>query len=320
MRLRGLVVSVALVVLMGGTALAQTLGIASTAPGSFTHSTASAIAKVIVDKAGLQAVVQPQGAVAVIAVDAGTIDLGLTNSFDATFFAMGTGDYEGQGRRKNFQVVANMTPLRVGMFVRKDSAVKSIRDLKGHRVSAGFNAQKTIGRIISAHLANAGLSYDDVQKVLAPNVVVAADDFASGKTDTLFFALGSAKVKQISAAVGGLRALSIDPAPDAVARMRKILPGSYPMTVEPSKALDGVTVPTRVIAFDFLLLVHSTVSDAVVYRVVKAIHDNKKELVATFRGLRLFSPDHMAGNYEGLEYHPGAIKYYRESGQWPPKD
>jgi TRAP-type uncharacterized transport system substrate-binding protein len=42
-------------------------------------------------------------------------------------------------------------------------------------------------------------------------------------------------------------------------------------------------------------------------------------LAATFAGLRRFDPKEMAIAYEGLEYHPGAIKFYKEIGQWPPK-
>jgi TRAP-type uncharacterized transport system substrate-binding protein len=27
----------------------------------------------------------------------------------------------------------------------------------------------------------------------------------------------------------------------------------------------------------------------------------------------------MAAIYEGIEYHPGAIKFFKERGQWPPR-
>ena len=78
------------------------------------------------------------------------------------------------------------------MHVRADSPIKSIAELKGKRVSSDFNAQKTIARIIEAHLANAGLGWKDVTGVPAPNVVRQAEDFMSGKVDVMFFALGSA--------------------------------------------------------------------------------------------------------------------------------
>jgi hypothetical protein len=57
----------------------------------------------------------------------------------------------------------------------------------------------------------------------------------------------------------------------------------------------------------------------VVYKVVKALHGNKKGLLASFKGLGGFKPNRMTKKYAGLQYHPGAIKFYKEVGQWPPK-
>ena len=72
-------------------------------------------------------------------------------------------------------------------------------------------------------------------------------------------------------------------------------------------------------AFDFLLNTAAEVPDDVVYKVVKALHDGKKELLQSFKGLGLFNPQRMTKTYAGLAFHPGAIKFYREAGQWPPK-
>ncbi len=180
-----------------------------------------------------------------------------------------------------------------------------------------MNSQKTIGRIIAAHLANAGLSYNDVQKVLTPNVKRGADDFIAGKTDALFFALGSAAVKQAAATVGGLRVLPIDNSPKAIERMEEVLPGSYVSNVKPRPGLEGIDKPTNVVAFDMALFTNKNVSDKVVYEVVKALHDNKAALVAAFKPFALFDPKHMSVVVKNVPFHPGALKYYAEIGIAP---
>src|SRR4030042_2179240 len=150
-----------------GTANAQTIGIMTTPPGAFSHSAGVAIAKVIVEKSGLKATVQPQATSPFGAVDSGVADFTLVNTFDSTFAATGTVLYDGQGAKPNLRVAAILMPYRVALHVRKDSDIRSIRDLKGKRVSSGFHAQKTIGLTIEAHLANAGLTYDADKKAPA---------------------------------------------------------------------------------------------------------------------------------------------------------
>lgn len=297
-----------------GAANAQAISIITTAPGSFTHSAGAAIAKVITEKSKLRAVLQAQAASAVISVAAGTGEFGMGNSHDTTFYVTGTGEYEGQGPHPNVRNIGPLSIYRVALHVRADSPMKSIKDLKGKRVSGGFNAQKAIGRIIQAHLANAGLTYDDVQKVLVPNVRSSADDFMSGKTDVLFFALGSAAVKQAAASVGGLRVLTIDDSPEARARMEQVLPGSYVLNVKPAPNIEGLTEPTNIVAFDMQFFTNKDVPDEVVYAVTKALHENKAALVSAFRPMALFDPKRMAKPLKAVPFHAGAEKYYKEIG------
>jgi len=299
-----------------GAAHAQMVGIMTTPVGSFSNSAGAAMAKVINDKAGVKAVVQAQASTGFEAVEAGNVEFNLSNSFDATFFATGKGEYAGTGVKKNFLHAAALIPYRVAMHVRKDSDIKSIADLKGKRVASGFNAQKTIARIIAAHLASAGLTYDDVVAVPVPNVVRQAEDFTSGKIDLLFFAVGSAPVKQAAASVGGLRVLPVDDSPEAIKRIQAVLPGAYILTVNPAPNIEGITEPTKLVAFDMVLNVNAKVPNDVVYKVVKAIHSNKKELAATFRPFGLFNPAKMAKPSLGVEFHPGAVEFYKEIGIW----
>jgi TRAP transporter TAXI family solute receptor len=295
-------------------AQAQNVSIITTPVGSFSNSAGAAMAKVLVEKAGLRAVVQAQASTGFEETVSGTADFNVSNAFDATFFASGTGDYASRGPHQNLRAVGSLIPYRVALHVRKDSPVQRIADLKGKRLSSGFNAQKTIHRIIEAHLADAGLSYQDVEQVPAPNVVRQVDDFMSGKTDAFFFALGSAAIKQANAAVGGVRVLEVDTSPEAMKRVEALLPGAYTIEVKPAPNIEGVSKPTHLIAFDMVMVVRAELPDAVVYKVAKALHDNKADLQATFPPFGLFNPQNMAKPVQGVPMHPGALKYYKEIG------
>src|SRR5215510_3620422 len=292
--------------LWAASAPAQTVSIITTPTGSFSNSGGAAMAKVVTEKAKLRMIVQAQASTGFDELEAGSAEFNVSNSFDVTFVVTGTGDYEGQGAKKNIRYVASMIPYRVAMHVRADSDIRSMADLKGKRVSSGFNAQKTIGRIIEAHLANAGMTMKDVVGVPTPNVVSQANDFKAGKVDVLFFALGSAAIKEASATVGGLRVLPADDSPEAIRRVQAIVPGNYPLLVNPAPGIDGVTQPTKILGIDMVISTNDKVSDDVVYRVVKALHESKNDLVATFPPFALFAPEQMAKPVKNVAIHPGA--------------
>jgi len=136
----------------------------------------------------------------------------------------------------------------------------------------------------------------------------------SGKVDVMFFALGSAAIKQANASVGGLRVLAVDTSPEAMKRTQALLPGAYVLQVTPNPAIEGVTQPTNLIAFDMVMNTNAKVSDDIVYQVAKALHANKQELLGIFRPFALFNPQNMAKPLLDVPMHPGALKFYREIG------
>jgi uncharacterized protein len=299
---------------------AQSLTVTTTASGSLTHSLGSAVAKVVTEATDVRLIVQPQGGNALNPLNNKTAEFGFSNTYDVVFYVSGTGEYEGRGTQPNIRVVARMLPNLSPMLVKAGSDYKSVKDLKGKRIPGGFVSQKAIRQSILAHLVNAGLTYNDVVEVLVPNIVKSADDFIGGKVDAFTFGLGAAKVKEVTAAVGPLRALPMETGAEAIARTRAALPGSYLMLVEPTPAFPEITAPMPMMAFDMALVTNADVPEDTVYKVVKTLHTKPRELGETFAGLRRFKPDAMAIKYEGLTYHPGAMKYYREIGQWPPKE
>ncbi len=303
-----------------GTANAQVNTIVTTRAGSFTNSIGAAIAKVLVEKGGLKTTVSPQQSHGQESVNDGSAELSLATISDVQQYVTGTMDYAGKGEKKNIRVIARMVPIRTAGLVRLDSDIKTLADVKGKRVPSGYPAQKSVQRVVHSQLIGAGVTDADVTLVPTRNIVASADDFAAGKTDIFWFALGSAKVKQVAASVGGLRAISVETSPKAIAAMKKFVPGSYPVKLKPSKRLEEVRSEISAQAYDVIFFTNAQMSDDVAYRITKTVYENKKGMASVFGALNGFDPAKMATAYEHLEYHPGAIKFFKEKGLWPPKD
>jgi len=306
-------------VMIAAPASAQMYAFGSGKQGSFTYSASAAIAKVAADH-GMNIRLQPFGGQSafVPGISAGEIQFGIANELDAYYAVTGEAIYKGKPQN-NLRVLTILTPLYSDLYVRKDSSIKTPADLKGKRVPTGYVSQKVLGILTQAVLANGGVTLDDVQHVPVPNVIGGANEFEQDKADTFMFAVGSGKVAEVNAKVGGIRVLPIDPSPKAMERTRKFVPVAYASKIEPGKGRAGVDAPTWVFAVDFLVLVNKDVPDTEVYKLAKIMHDNKAGLAAGFGALHGFDPNRMAKEVSKLQFHPGAIKYYKEIGAWPPR-
>ncbi|MCG6873557.1 MAG: TAXI family TRAP transporter solute-binding subunit [Betaproteobacteria bacterium] len=301
-------------------AFAQDVGIAASNPGSLYHSTGTAIAKMANDAAQLKASVHPFASATVYlpAVSAGDYAFGVSNVEELRVAVLGVEQFKGRNY-SNLRAATILYPLRTALFVRKDSPIKSIADLKGKRVVAGFTSQKTIPPLLDALYATAGMTSADIQPVSVPNVVAGADAFASGRADAFFFAIGAAKVEEANASVGGIRALDIPDTPENVAKIKKFFPPAYLRPEKPSPRNIGVVEPINALSYDGVLVASTNTPDDVVYRMVKAMHANKKAMAQVFGVMNLFDPGRMATNLDPIQFHPGAIKFYKEANAWPPK-
>lgn len=316
-----LAIAAALTAMVGSqpAAAQQIYGLGTGKQGFFTYSAGAAIAKIASDN-GLTLRIQPYGGTSayVPAVNAKEIEFGLANELETAYAVTGTEIYKDKPQ-SDVRVVAIMTPLYSVLFVRKDSDIKTIADLKGKRVPSDFVSQRVLDVLVQGTLANGGLSYSDIKKVPVPNVVGGANEFAEGKADTFMFALGAGAVAEADAKVGGVRVLPIDPSKAAMDRLKKFIPVAYATKLEPGKGRVGILAPTMVYAYDYLVLASSKTPDDAVYKLAKIMHDHKAELVAGFGPLAGFMPDRMAKDMGKVQFHPGAIKYYKEINAWPPK-
>jgi TRAP transporter TAXI family solute receptor len=299
--------------LSAGTASAQTYGFATLQPGSLNHTSASAIAKVLKDRAGLNVLVQPTAGDTVILpmVNRGEADFGNGNAFELHNAYDGAGP---GGKMSNLRAIAAIHTLYLAFWVRKDAPMQTIADLKGKRVAMGYSAMPTQDVFTRALLATGGLTERDVRPVLVPNVVRGADDFVAGASDMYYFAFGAPKVREVDATVGGTRALEIDE--KGMAEARKIVKWGFLSPVNPGPLFVGVHKPMQVYSFDNTIFTNAKVSDELVYKTLETLEKYKAELGAIQPVLRGFSA---AAGYKQFDipYHPGALKYFKERNLQP---
>jgi len=204
-------------------------------------------------------------------------------------------------------------------MVKKDSPIKTIADLKGKRVPVGYVSGRIFHYIADANLVTAGLSEKDLNGLPVLGFVEGVHAFMNGRVDAAYVSLNAAVAREAMAAVpGGWRYLSLGNAPGTVEKMRAVIP-SRPHAVRPGNNAVGVVEdPTFLFSIDFTLVAGAQVPDDVVYKLAKTMYENKAELIKTLAAFQDFDPKQMAQPHP-MPYHPGAIKFYKEVGLWPPK-
>ena len=112
----GALVGLAAVAATAGTASAQTYGFATLPPGTLNHTTASAISKVLKEKAGMNVLVQPTAGDNVIIpmVGRGEAEIGIANAPEIAAALEG-------GRQRELRLIGTAHPLRTAFWVRKDA-------------------------------------------------------------------------------------------------------------------------------------------------------------------------------------------------------
>jgi uncharacterized protein len=317
MRLSTALAAIVAAPLFAGSVLAAPVGIATSNPGSLYHNIGTAVAKAA-NTHGLAATIQPATSPNqyLPAVGAGQFEFGVANLQEFDYALKGEAWFKGQSS-PDLRVVALLFPLKEAIFVRKDSTIKSVGDLRGKRMTDGYTAQHTIIPQLEAIYATAGMTRNDIVKVQVPSVVAGANAFMAGQSDGFVFAHGAGKVREADAAVGGIRALPIPNTPESLAAIKKHWPTGYLVHMVPGRADPGVLEPGWFIAYPMVLFTNAKVPDDVVEKMAKVLYESQAEMGQVFAPMKGFDPKKdMVGDIAPAQYHPGAVKFYKEVGLW----
>ncbi len=246
----------------------------------------------------------------VAAIVSGSAESGFVQSDIAYWAYTATGIYEGRPKVDSLRAIANLFPESVHLVVRKGSGIRTIRDLRGKRVSLDEQGSGTLvdARLI---LAAYGLGEKDFKAQYLP-VQRVADSFKDGSIDAFFNVSGWPQSSIVDLAVTvGIDLVPID-GPEA-ARLTKQY-SFFSADVIPDEAYKNVS-GVRTVSVHALWLTSARQPAPLIYQVTAALWNaNTRKLLDSghVKGQVIRLQSALTG--VGIPLHDGAEKFYKEQG------
>ncbi|WP_447553889.1 TAXI family TRAP transporter solute-binding subunit [Vreelandella sp. EE22] len=220
----------------------------------------------------------------------------------------GTGDFEGR-QVENTRALASIYPNAVQLVTLAESDIHSISDLAGKRVSVGAPGSGTELNA-RAVLESNGISYDDftAQRL---NFNETADAIRDGDIDAGFWSVGPPTSSIMNlAATRDIRLIGLSDEEIANAQEEEAVFAPYELA---AGLYDGMDEAVQTIGIPNVLVVNADMDEELAYQLTQLLFEHTDELIAV----------HPAANDTTVEFtmestpvplHPGAIRYFEETG------
>ena len=296
------------------TAFAQNVSIATGGTGGVYYPMGGGLAAVLSKHvAGMQATAEVTG---------GSVDnLNLIASgkpyvgFSMVDAALDASKGEGKfsGRKVDLRTLLVLYPNRMHVVSTESTGIKSMKDLKGKRVSTGSPGSAT--EVMALRLIEAsGL---DPNKDMTRERLGAAESVNALKDKKIeaFFWVGGLPTAAVTdlASTPGTKIKMIDHA-DAVAAMNKKYGDLYYADTIPKSVYSGMDTDNKIASVANVLLVNANMPDDQAYKIVKAVFDHQKELIAVHKEYASVTIPNQKQVSTPIAFHPGAVKFIREKG------
>ena len=194
------------------------------------------------------------------------------------------------------------------------SGIRSVADLRGRIVSTGSPGSGT--EVIAIRLLRAaGLKPDGDVTRQALGVSESAGALKDGKVAAFFWSGGlpTAAIQDLSHTPGVT--IRIIPTLDLLPILRREHGGLYFALEIPKSAYRGLEDAVPVVGVANALAVHQAMDEQLAYDITRVLFEKQAELAAIHPEARNLSLETAAAG-SAAQYHPGAVRLYREKGVW----
>ncbi|KAA2312408.1 TAXI family TRAP transporter solute-binding subunit [Pseudooceanicola sediminis] len=243
-------------------------------------------------------------------MDYGEVDLGVTSHYEAWLGWKGKGAFN---TPHDIRAVVVGGGINVGLFVPNDSPIMSRDEMAGMKMASEFSGSPAVGDYALGEIANAGLTWDDVQPIPRASLYASLrEDVSEGRLDVYYASVGSGITGELDSTIG-IRFLGLDTSPEALAKMREVYPA---LVSEVPAGPPGIREPISLTYLATYIVASAAVSDDTVYAVTKAMYEKNDDFRAINKSLGGWKSENFATADVVVPYHDGAIRYFKEAGLW----
>jgi TRAP transporter TAXI family solute receptor len=209
--------------------------------------------------------------------------------------------------------VAAFYPNVWQLVVPASSPIRSVRDLKGKAVALPSRGNTSLADGWELILKVNDMRLQDLGPKTYGPVATTAEAMKNGQAQaTGWFTTVPASFVQ---GLGSAMRLRMIPVSDAeFAKIKALNPGFVRHVVKAGTYREqGIDGDVSTFQAPTILIASSAVSADVVYRITKAVVEERAEFANITRAMAGVTGRDMAESY-GIPYHPGAVRYYREVG------
>jgi len=253
--------------------------------------------------------VAPGGGMAnVVAVEGGKADIGFGNSSSSVDAVEGRDPFK--TRAKNVMQLANLYPQYFQIFVLKDSAIKSVADLKGKTICPGPKGHT--GELVSRLILKVyGLSYNDMRHVNHVSYTDAGSLMKDGHADA--WLPGTTIPASVGLDLATTKGIRLLPIPDDKIKALQKMNVGYIKRIIPAGTYPGLNEDVQTIGYFTHLVISAKLPEPLVYKITKLLAENVGRLADVVKDMKGVTVQDLALDI-GVPFHPGALKYYKEVG------
>jgi len=297
-------------------AAAQTrrITIGANPAGTNFNLVAGGFAKVIQETLKIPSIVRPYSgsSVYIPLLQRGEIALGVNSGIDSYLSFTGQAPYP--AAMTNLRALMAIYPLGYMYWVRRNSGLRRIEDLKGKRVVINYRGLVVLDRLNRAVLASGGLSEKDIVPVTAAGLPEGARAVLEGRADAVAMGYRLPLVTQMNSSIpGGLRFLTMGA---DEAKVADIMPGAWVTSLTPGPAVVGVSEPIRISSYQTYLNTGTHLEESLAYDVTRTLHEAWPELRGDYAVLAPVTADELSPADNPHPYHAGAERYLSDTGRW----